>query len=82
MPQIINFLIYHYTPSVAWNAVLLTLFAISALVHSYQAYRSRYWIFFPTLVLGAVVEVAGYAGRLWSSQQVYVLTPFLMQICL
>lgn len=82
MGKIINFLIYHYVPSLGWNASFLALFALSALVHSYQAYRSRFWIFYPTLVLGAVVEVMGYAARVWSSQDVYKLDPFLMQIVL
>jgi hypothetical protein len=42
--------------------------------------KSRYWIVYPTLVLGALVEVIGWAARLWSSQNVDERTPFLMQI--
>ena len=44
------------------------------------AYRAKYWMVFPTLVLGASVEVIGWAGRLWSNRNVLYITPFLMQI--
>lgn len=50
-------------------------------VHSVQAFKSKYWIIYPTLVIGALVEVLGWAGRYWSSQNVTALDPFLMQIC-
>jgi hypothetical protein len=81
MPQI-DFLIYGYTPSLAWNATFLALFSASLIVHLYQATRSRYWILYPTLCLGALIELMGYAARVWSHINVYELNGFLMQICL
>lgn len=72
---------YGYTPSGAWCIVFIVLFSLSAAIHAIQALRSRYWIIFPTLVLGALIEVLGWAGRYWSSQNEENLTPFLMQIC-
>jgi hypothetical protein len=72
---------YGYTPSSAWCIIYVVLFSLTALVHSAQAYRSKYWVFFPTLVLGALIEVLGWSGRYWSSQNVTLLDPFLMQIC-
>ena len=71
---------YGYTPSTAWCAVFIALFAISGLVHCFQAYRAKYWVIYPTLVIGALTEVLGWSARLWSSQNVLLLTPFLMQI--
>ncbi|ORX36221.1 RTA-like protein [Kockovaella imperatae] len=71
---------YGYTPSVAWCSVFIALFSLSGLLHIYQAWRAKYWVIFPTLVIGAAVEVLGWSGRLWSSQNVLLLTPFLMQI--
>ncbi|KAK6907012.1 hypothetical protein I203_101001 [Kwoniella mangroviensis CBS 8507] len=71
---------YGYTPSPAWCLAFIVLFSVSAAVHSYQAFRYKYWIIYPTLVLGALVEVLGWSGRYWSSQNVTLLTPFLMQI--
>nr|XP_019050050.1 hypothetical protein I302_00471 [Kwoniella bestiolae CBS 10118]OCF28980.1 hypothetical protein I302_00471 [Kwoniella bestiolae CBS 10118] len=71
---------YGYTPSPAWCLAFIVLFSVSATVHSIQAFRYKYWIIYPTLVLGALVEVLGWSGRYWSSQNVTLLTPFLMQI--
>jgi hypothetical protein len=51
-----------------------------AVLHCFQAWRSKYWIVYPTLVLGALTEVLGWSARYWSSQNVLLLTPFLMQI--
>ena len=51
------------------------------MLHSYQAYRAKYWVVYPTLVLGCLIEIMGWAGRLWSNRNVTLLTPFLMQIC-
>ncbi|WWC69039.1 uncharacterized protein I206_102975 [Kwoniella pini CBS 10737] len=71
---------YGYTPSSAWCIAFIVLFSVSAAVHSVQAWRYKYWVIYPTLVLGALVEVLGWSGRYWSSQNVTLLTPFLMQI--
>lgn len=50
-------------------------------MHSIQGWRSKNWIVYPTLVLGALIEVLGWSARLWSHYNVGNLTPFLMQIC-
>ncbi|WVF66949.1 hypothetical protein IAT40_001692 [Kwoniella sp. CBS 6097] len=71
---------YGYTPSSSWALAYIVLFSISAAVHCVQAWRYKYWIIYPTLVLGALTEVLGWSARYWSSQNVTLLTPFLMQI--
>lgn len=73
---------YGYTPSLAWNATFVALFSTSFFVHLYQATRSRYWVIYPTLGLGALIELMGYAARVWSSKAARGLDGFLMQICL
>ncbi|KAL7418454.1 hypothetical protein Q5752_006912 [Cryptotrichosporon argae] len=72
---------YDYTPSAAWSIVFIVLFSLSGAVHCVQAWRARSWPVYSTLVVGALLEVLGYAGRLWSSRNVYIDTPYLMQIC-
>ena len=72
---------YGYIPSLAWNVTFVALFSVSLLVHIIQATRTRYWILFPTLILGALIEVMGYAARVWSHFDV-LRDGFLMQICL
>ncbi|ORY26056.1 RTA-like protein [Naematelia encephala] len=71
---------YGYVPSEGWAIAFVVLFSLSAIVHTAQATYSKYWIVYPTLVLGAIGEIIGWSARLWSSQNVYLLTPFLMQI--
>ena len=71
---------YNYIPSPGWCISFIVLFSVIALVLSLQALRSKYWIVYPTIVLGALIEVLGWTGRYWSSQNVLLLTPFLMQI--
>ncbi|OCF34088.1 hypothetical protein I317_05638 [Kwoniella heveanensis CBS 569] len=71
---------YGYTPSPSWALAYIVLFSVSAAVHVVQAWRYKYWIIYPTLVLGALTEVLGWSARYWSSQNVTLLTPFLMQI--
>jgi len=72
---------YGYTPSLAWCVVYIVLFSIIAIIHTALALRSKYWIIIPTLVLGCVSEIIGWSGRLWSSKNVLLITPFLVQIC-
>lgn len=72
---------YGYTPSSAWCTAFIVMFSVSALIHSLQAWRAKYWVVYPTLVLGALIEILGWSGRLWSSENVLFITPFLVQIC-
>ncbi|KAI9433925.1 RTA1-domain-containing protein [Lactarius indigo] len=43
------------------------------------AVRSRLWWLFPTAVLSGITEIIGWSGRLWSSLNPVLRTPFLMQ---
>nr|ODN92267.1 hypothetical protein L204_05366 [Cryptococcus depauperatus CBS 7855] len=71
---------YVYTPT-AWICILFTiLFAVLLCVHIAEAIKFKYWIVFPTLAVGIVLEIMGWAGRYWSSQKVLSNDAFLMQI--
>ena len=71
---------YHYTPSEAWCLAFIILFSLSGIAHSVQAFCSKYWVVYPTLCAGVVLELVGWSGRLWSNQNVLMDTPFVMQI--
>ncbi|KAJ9094716.1 hypothetical protein QFC21_005874 [Naganishia friedmannii] len=43
--------------------------------------QPSYWWILATLVPGGLLEIVGWAGRYWSSQNVLNIQPFLMQIC-
>lgn len=50
-----------------------------AALHIVQAVRSRLWWLFPTAVVFGITELIGWSGRLWSSHNPLLRTPFLMQ---
>ncbi|TLD36329.1 sphingoid long-chain base transporter RSB1 [Venturia nashicola] len=56
--------IYGYAPSLAWNALFLSIFALSTLVHFCQGMYYRMWTFIVAICLGGICEVIGQTGRL------------------
>ncbi|PVG04551.1 RTA1 like protein [Serendipita vermifera] len=71
---------YGYIPTEAVCIVFVTLFGLSAFLHTVQAIKWRTWWMLPTMALGCMGEVIGWSGRLWSSRNPRLLDPFLMQI--
>ncbi|KAH9039416.1 RTA1-like protein [Lactarius hengduanensis] len=72
--------LYNYVPT-EWVCILfVALFAISTTLHIVQAVRYRLWWLFPTAVLSGITEILGWSGRLWSSQNPLLRTPFLIQV--
>jgi len=53
---------------------------IRLVAHLAQAWRSKYWIVYPTLAIGCFLEILGWSARYWSSQNIDLRTPFIMQI--
>ncbi|KAI0094861.1 RTA1-domain-containing protein [Irpex rosettiformis] len=76
----LDFSPYNYLPTEWICAIFLALFSLSGLIHLGEAINSRLWFMIPTAVLGNITEVIGWSGRLWSSKNVLLLDPFLMQI--
>ncbi|KIP03965.1 hypothetical protein PHLGIDRAFT_20109 [Phlebiopsis gigantea 11061_1 CR5-6] len=71
---------YHYTPT-EWICILyIVLFSISGIIHIIQGIHYRLWFLLPTAVLACIGEVLGWSARLWSSLNVDLETPFIMQI--
>lgn len=48
-------------------------------IHIVQALYYRHWFFIPTAALANIAEVLGWSARLWSSLNVNLETPFIMQ---
>ncbi|KAL1743514.1 RTA1 like protein-domain-containing protein [Schizophyllum fasciatum] len=71
---------YGYVPTEWICTVFLVLFAVTTALHLGQAIWFRCWWLMPTVIFCSVLEVLGWAGRLWSVHEVMKRTPFMTQI--
>lgn len=87
---------YGYRPTEWVQITFIVIFSILGVAHIIQGYLSKYWIVYPTIVLGILGtcqtvtdqnffsdlagEVIGWSGRLWSNRNLNLDTPFMMQI--
>ncbi|KAJ8079258.1 Envelope glycoprotein [Marasmius tenuissimus] len=72
---------YGYRPLLYVCVIYIALFSTTLGIHIQQMFSSRSWFMGPTVVLAASLEVAGWAGRLWSNQDLPNGDPFMLQIC-
>ncbi|KAM0749135.1 RTA1-domain-containing protein [Meredithblackwellia eburnea MCA 4105] len=75
-----NFQNYGYTPSIIMSAVFLALFAISTSWHLYQTLQRKSLLFMLCMVVGGLVELIGWGGRVWSRYDPYG-SGYIMQVC-
>ncbi|PPQ82458.1 hypothetical protein CVT25_007255 [Psilocybe cyanescens] len=71
---------YGYVPSRATAIIFILLFATSTLLHAFQASRYRMWWLLWTACFCGITEIVGWSGRLWSSYNPFLDSPFQMQI--
>lgn len=72
--------IYGYTPSMALAVIGIVLFAIPFAAHLYYFFKSRLNRSFQFLLFFAcAMEVVGYAFRLRSSRNAFVVIDFIIQ---
>lgn len=72
---------YGYVPSISLAVVFLTVFGITTLLHLGQLiYSKRYW-WMVCMVIGGVLEVLGWAARLWAHWSPLSFDAYVMQIC-
>ncbi|KAI9848235.1 MAG: hypothetical protein M1838_000624 [Thelocarpon superellum] len=70
---------YNYVPSRAAGIAFVTLFSLATALHTIQFIWKRQW-WCSVFAIGALTEVIGWAGRLWSANCPYNKNAFLMQI--
>ncbi|KAL6303734.1 RTA1-domain-containing protein, partial [Sparassis latifolia] len=71
---------YGYTPT-EWLCILfIVLFGVTSLIHTVQAIYSRLWWLIVTASMCGILEILGWCGRLWSSINVDLLAPYIMQM--
>ncbi|KAF4336666.1 RSB1 [Fusarium beomiforme] len=71
---------FGYVPTLSAGVVFCVLFGLSTVVHTFQLLRFKAW-WCTVFVVGGLVEIIGWAGRIWGSQCPYNSTAFLIQIC-
>jgi len=80
---------YHYPsadglddggPTLWICAMFVGLYSITTFVHLVEALWWRRWFLIPTIVVGGLGEIIGWAARTWSAKNKWLDKPFLMQI--
>ncbi|GAA6008611.1 hypothetical protein JCM11491_003368 [Sporobolomyces phaffii] len=71
---------YGYEPSVAMNTVFVVLFSLSLLIHLGQLGVARRSWFMVVMPIGCLLEVIGYAFRLYSHSDVAAKSPYIGQL--
>ncbi|KAF9493501.1 RTA1-domain-containing protein [Pleurotus eryngii] len=71
---------YGYIPTEYVCIMFIVLFGISTFAHTVEAIFLRTWWLLPTACLAGALEVLGWAGRLWSSDNITGVQPFQIQI--
>lgn len=72
--------VYNYRPSLPGNSVFLALYIIAMGVHIYLGIRWREYAFMVFMILGCLLEVAGYAGRIVLYNNPFNFIGFIVQI--
>lgn len=69
-------------PNLAFNISLLAIWGVLLSLNVSLVWMKQYW-FSTAFICAGVLEVIGYAGRVWSHFNVFLMDPFLMQmVCL
>ncbi|KAI9670249.1 MAG: hypothetical protein M1831_006463 [Alyxoria varia] len=70
----------NYVPTTAGNAVYLAIFAVALIAQIGLGVRYKTWDFMGPMVAGTIMEIFGYAGRLWMTTDIFTMSPFLMYL--
>jgi hypothetical protein len=69
-----------YAPNLAGNALFLSIFCISLLANLVLGIWCRTWGYLVAMVLGCVLEVLGYVGRVQMHYNPFPEDPFLLSV--
>ncbi|KAH9949747.1 RTA1 like protein-domain-containing protein [Amylocystis lapponica] len=71
---------YGYIPT-EWICILfIVLFSVSSILHAGQAVKWRIWWLLATPCVAGILEIIGWAGRLWSHMNPGNINPYIMQM--
>jgi len=69
-----------YDPSLAGNALYLAIFSLCCLVNIVLGLWYRTWSYLVAMVLGCMLEVLGYVGRVQMSANPFPSGPFFLYV--
>ncbi|BEJ16825.1 hypothetical protein CspHIS471_0602260 [Cutaneotrichosporon sp. HIS471] len=72
---------YGYIPALPNVIAYLVVFSLLTGIHLGLGIKYKYYSALVTIVVGGLLEVIGWSGRLWSNQNPLNWNPFIMQIC-
>lgn len=67
-----------YNPSLAGNAFYVALFGTIFVVQAFQSLNYRTWTFSGSMLVGLVLEVVGYVGRVQVHFNPWLESPFIV----
>ncbi|KEF56423.1 uncharacterized protein A1O9_08004 [Exophiala aquamarina CBS 119918] len=70
-----------YLPNVPANAVFVAIFTIATAAQAILAWRHRTWGYSIAMLIGTILEVVGYGGRIGLHYNVFINTWFIMYLC-
>lgn len=76
----IEWSIYQYRPSLPANIVLLSIFGVVGIAHTYLGVRWKSWGFMAGMLLGCLSEMIGYVGRIMLYNDPFSFVGFMIQI--
>lgn len=71
---------YQYLPSLAGNALYVSLFSILLLSQTILGYKSKAWGFMIGFVFGIILEIVGYVGRIQMHSNPFIDKGFLSYV--
>ncbi|CAI4218339.1 unnamed protein product [Parascedosporium putredinis] len=76
----IEYSVYRYRPSLAANIAFAAIYAIALAIHAYLGFRWRQVWFASCMVIGCLVEIIGYVGRILMHGNPFMFAGFMTQI--
>jgi hypothetical protein len=72
--------IYQYRPSIPFSAIAIALYIITGVAQLYLGIRYRKWGFMAAMLIGCILEILGYAGRIMLYNDPWDWSGFTLQI--
>ncbi|KAK9419701.1 putative Sphingoid long-chain base transporter RSB1 [Seiridium unicorne] len=72
--------VFQYRPSLAANGAFIGLFFVVGVLHAVLGFRWKTWFFGWSMILGSIMEIVGYVGRILLHENPFSFVAFMMQI--